>query len=35
MLSKIYEKDRSKQVIVVAIHPVDRDYEYTHSHCMW
>ncbi|CAF1398732.1 unnamed protein product [Rotaria sordida] len=34
-LSKIYETDQSKQVIVVAIHPVDRNREYTHSHWMW
>ncbi|CAF0769078.1 unnamed protein product [Adineta steineri] len=35
ILSKIYEKDPSKQVIVVAIHSVDRNREYTHVNWMW
>ncbi|CAF1028729.1 unnamed protein product [Didymodactylos carnosus] len=34
-VSKIYEKDDSKQGIVVAIHPLDRNREYTHTHWMW
>ncbi|CAF1105925.1 unnamed protein product [Rotaria sp. Silwood1] len=35
ILSKIYDNNKSKQAIVVAIHPIDRNREYTHSHWMW
>jgi len=31
-LSKLYEANAVRKVIVVAVHPVDRNYEYTHQY---